>query len=145
MHSEGQDSPLTKPMNTVVGKFKFRMEIPDIMINDAIKQSPGYKYYKHKRNESEKSKLAEEPKEQYVSPVRSGKGKGYMHSGDQEANVPSAFKKNVVPRKTRSLTVAKQHCGRTNTDEVKDDETDDSDDSNMDLSNDEPKGVDDDA
>ncbi|GKE34908.1 hypothetical protein Tco_1454230, partial [Tanacetum coccineum] len=71
------------------------------------------KYYKHKRNESEKSKLAEEPKEQHVSPVRSGKGKGYIHSGDQEANVPSAFKKNVVPRKTRSLTVAKQHCGRT--------------------------------
>ncbi|GKA55463.1 hypothetical protein Tco_0754412 [Tanacetum coccineum] len=26
--------------------------------------------------------------------------------GDQEANFPNAFKKNVVPRKTRSLTVA---------------------------------------
>ncbi|GJW90643.1 hypothetical protein Tco_0168196 [Tanacetum coccineum] len=33
----------------------------------------------------------------------------------------------------------------SNTDEVKDDETNDSNDSNMDLSNDEPKGVDDDA
>ncbi|GJX86714.1 hypothetical protein Tco_0337488 [Tanacetum coccineum] len=52
LHSEGQDSPLTKLTNTVVAKFKFGMEIPDTMINDAIKQSAGYKYYKHKRNES---------------------------------------------------------------------------------------------
>nr|GEX86048.1 hypothetical protein [Tanacetum cinerariifolium] len=43
-----------------------------------------------------------------VSPVRSGKGKGYMWSGDNEANVPKMFKKNVVPRKTRYLTVAKE-------------------------------------
>ncbi|GJZ50307.1 hypothetical protein Tco_0604497 [Tanacetum coccineum] len=41
-----------------------------------------------------------------MSLVRSGRGKGYTRSGDQEENVPSSFKKNVVPRKTRSLTVA---------------------------------------
>ncbi|GKC65774.1 hypothetical protein Tco_1098372 [Tanacetum coccineum] len=41
LHSEGQDSPLTMLMNTVDGKFKFRMEIPDTMINDAIKQLNG--------------------------------------------------------------------------------------------------------
>ncbi|GKF87627.1 hypothetical protein Tco_0258504 [Tanacetum coccineum] len=29
-----------------------------------------------------------------------------MLLGDQEVNVPSRFKKNVVPKKTRSLTVA---------------------------------------
>ncbi|GKF21818.1 hypothetical protein Tco_0070456 [Tanacetum coccineum] len=29
-----------------------------------------------------------------------------MCSGDKEANVPSAFKKNVVPRKTRYVTIA---------------------------------------
>ncbi|GJY42131.1 hypothetical protein Tco_0429401 [Tanacetum coccineum] len=106
MHSEGQDSPLTKLMNTIEGKFKFGMEIADIMINDAIKQSAGYKYYKHKRNKSEKAKAAEEPKEQHVSPVRSRKGKGYVRSSTQEANVPSAFKKNDVPKKARSLTMA---------------------------------------
>nr|GEU30948.1 zinc finger, CCHC-type [Tanacetum cinerariifolium] len=37
------------------------MEIPNTMINDAIKQSIGYKYYKHKKNESEKAKAAAEP------------------------------------------------------------------------------------
>ncbi|GJU03289.1 hypothetical protein Tco_1113627 [Tanacetum coccineum] len=123
-----------------------------------------------------------------------------MRLGDQEVNVPSAFKKNVVPKKTRSLTVAdniveetvavelakslsikeqqrQQYAIMTQLtidrqieidvedtyaewgqklkgpviedpaiqslihDDEKDDETDDSDDSNMDLSNDEPKEV----
>ncbi|GJT17905.1 hypothetical protein Tco_0876611 [Tanacetum coccineum] len=31
-----------------------------------------------------------------------------MHSGDYEANVPKMFKKDDVPRKTRSLTIAEQ-------------------------------------
>ncbi|GJU61496.1 hypothetical protein Tco_1243331 [Tanacetum coccineum] len=101
-----QDSPLTKLTNTVVCKYKFGMEIPGTMINDAIKQSDGYKYYKHKRIKSEKAKLVEEPKEQNISTVKSDKGKGYMGLGDQEVNVTSAFKKNDVPRKTRSLTIA---------------------------------------
>ncbi|GJY61492.1 hypothetical protein Tco_0462149 [Tanacetum coccineum] len=54
------------------------MEKPDTMINDVIKQSSGYK---------------------------SGKGKGYMCLGNHEVNVPNAFKKNVVPRKQRSITI----------------------------------------
>ncbi|GKD52872.1 hypothetical protein Tco_1286259 [Tanacetum coccineum] len=171
MHSEGQDSPLTKLTNIL----------------------------KAKEAESKKAKADEEPEEQHVSPVQSGRGKGYMCSGDQEANVPNTFKKNVVPRKTRSLTVAdniveepvavelaksintyaewgqklkgpvvedpslldlrkgskasrleslkqaKQAVGGegSNTDEAKDDETDDSDDFDMDLPNDKPKGDDD--
>ncbi|GKE29737.1 hypothetical protein Tco_1445121 [Tanacetum coccineum] len=106
MHSEGQDSHLTKLINTVKGTYKFGMKIPDTMINDAFKKSARYKYYKAKKTESEKAKSAEEPEEQHVSPVKSRQGKGYMRSGDQEENFPSAFKKNVVPRKTRSLTVA---------------------------------------
>ncbi|GKE22724.1 hypothetical protein Tco_1434236 [Tanacetum coccineum] len=61
---------------------------------------------KAKKAESKKAKAGEEPEEQHESLVRSGRGKGYMRSGDQEANVPNAFKKNVVPRKARSLTVA---------------------------------------
>ncbi|GKD17725.1 hypothetical protein Tco_1206883 [Tanacetum coccineum] len=63
------------PILQILCKFKFRMEIPDTMINDAIKQSAGYRYYKYKKNESEKAEAAEEPEEHHVSPVRSGKEK----------------------------------------------------------------------
>ncbi|GJS13523.1 hypothetical protein Tco_0407995 [Tanacetum coccineum] len=79
MHSEGDDSPITKLSNTVKGTYKFRMEIPDTMIDDAFKKSARYKYYKAKKVES-----------------------------DYEANIPKLFKKDVVPRKTRSLTVAEE-------------------------------------
>ncbi|GKC90542.1 hypothetical protein Tco_1151191, partial [Tanacetum coccineum] len=64
------------------------------------------KYYKHKKIESEKAKATEKPEEQHESPVRSSRGKGYMCLGDQVVNVTSVFKKNVMPKKTRSLTVA---------------------------------------
>ncbi|GJZ60868.1 hypothetical protein Tco_0616684 [Tanacetum coccineum] len=104
LHNEGDDSPLTKLSNIVKGTYKFRMEILDTMINDAFKKSAGYKYYKAKKAESEKVKAAEEPKEQNKSLVRSGRGKGYMFLGDYAANVPKMFKKDVVLRKTRSLT-----------------------------------------
>ncbi|GJR60511.1 hypothetical protein Tco_1502673 [Tanacetum coccineum] len=106
MHSEGDDSPLTKLSNTINDKFKFGMKIPNTMINDAFKKSAGYKYYKAKKVESEKAKVVVEPEEQHVSPVKHRLGKGYMRSGKQEANIPIMFKKNVVPRKTRSLSVA---------------------------------------
>ncbi|GJZ54324.1 hypothetical protein Tco_0609209, partial [Tanacetum coccineum] len=110
MHSEGQDLHLTKLINTIKGTYKFGMNIPDTMINDAFKKSARYKYYKAKKAESEKAKSAEEPEEQHVSPVKSRQGKGYMHS---------------------------------DTDEEKDVETVDSDDSDMDLSDDNPQGHDD--
>ncbi|GJX44095.1 hypothetical protein Tco_0260771 [Tanacetum coccineum] len=93
-------------INTVESKFKFRMKIPDTKISDAINQSAGYKYYEAKKAESEKGNTAKEPEEQHVSPVKSGRGKGYMRLGDQEVNVSSAFKKNVVPKKQRSIIVA---------------------------------------
>ncbi|GJX81651.1 hypothetical protein Tco_0331132 [Tanacetum coccineum] len=81
MHSEGQDSPISKLIITVDGRFKFRMEIPDTMINDAIKKAT-------------------------CAPVRRGKGKGYMCSGNQEVNVPSKPKKPAAPKKPRTITVA---------------------------------------
>ncbi|GJY59306.1 hypothetical protein Tco_0459198 [Tanacetum coccineum] len=43
-----------------------------------------------------------------MSHVRSGRRKGYMCSGDYEDNVLKMFKKDVVPRKTRSLTIAEE-------------------------------------
>ncbi|GJX42176.1 hypothetical protein Tco_0257166 [Tanacetum coccineum] len=106
MHSEGQDSPLTKLINIVVVNSIGRIEIPYTMINDAIRQSVGYMYYKHKKEKCEKGKAVEEPEEQHMYLVKSGRGKGYMRLGNQEVNVPSVFKKNVVPRKQRSITIA---------------------------------------
>nr|GEU53024.1 hypothetical protein [Tanacetum cinerariifolium] len=153
MHSKGDDSPITKLSNTVKGTYKFRMEIPDTMIRDAFKQSTGYKYYKAKKVESKKSKDAKEPKEQNESPVKSGRGKGYMCYRDQEENVPITFKKDDVPRKTISLTVAKETVvvelaksisiqeQRTQQHESVN-ETDDADNSGMELSNDNSKGDD---
>ncbi|GJV97276.1 hypothetical protein Tco_1548853 [Tanacetum coccineum] len=85
--TEGQDSPFTKLINNVDGKFKFRMEIPITMITNAIKQSAGYMYYKHKKDESEK-------------------GKGYMCSANQVVNVPCKPRKAVVLKNPRTLIVA---------------------------------------
>ncbi|GJU32595.1 hypothetical protein Tco_1176184 [Tanacetum coccineum] len=106
IRSEGQDLPLTKLTNIVKGNYIIRMEILDTMIDDAFKKSSGYKYYRAKKVESEKAKAVNQLVEQHESLVRSRRGKGYMRSGDQEANVPNAFKKNDVSRKTRYLIVA---------------------------------------
>ncbi|GKC77577.1 hypothetical protein Tco_1128351 [Tanacetum coccineum] len=84
------------------------MKVPDAMISDAIKKKSGYTYYMAKKVESENSKIIDELKEQHVSPVKSGSGKGFMCYGDQVANVSNKLKKDVVPRKTRSLTIAKE-------------------------------------
>nr|GFA43662.1 hypothetical protein [Tanacetum cinerariifolium] len=75
------------------------------MINDAFKESAGYKYYKIKKDESEKGKAEEEPKEQHASLVIRGKGKGYMCIGNREVNVSNKSKKVVVPRKIRTIRV----------------------------------------
>nr|GEZ05658.1 hypothetical protein [Tanacetum cinerariifolium] len=156
MHSECQDSPITKLIKTVDRKYKFGMEILESIITNAIKQSAGYKFYKHKKEESKKGKAAEEVKEQHVSLVKSGRGKGYMCLGDQEKlkghvikdpDVQSLLdiRKGSKERKVESLRQEKQPVGgkALNTNEAKDDETDDSNNSNMDLSDDEPKGDDD--
>nr|GEU90699.1 retrotransposon protein, putative, Ty1-copia subclass [Tanacetum cinerariifolium] len=77
MHSEEHDSFLSKLINTIDGEFKFVMEIPDPMINDAIKQSAGYKVYQSKKKNS-----------------------------TQEVNISSKPKKDVVPRRKRTITYA---------------------------------------
>nr|GEY11979.1 hypothetical protein [Tanacetum cinerariifolium] len=82
------------------------MEISSTMISDAIKKSAGYNYYIAKKKESAKDKIIDEPEEQRVSLVKSGRGKGFMCYGDQVVNVPNKLKKDVVPRKTRTLTIA---------------------------------------
>ncbi|GJW35851.1 hypothetical protein Tco_0058771 [Tanacetum coccineum] len=108
LHSSQDDHPITKLLSTTNGDYKFGMEVPDDMISDAIKKKVGYKYYMAKKVESEKAKIIDEPEEQHVSPIKSGRGKGFMCYGDQVANVPNKLKKDDVPRKTRSLTIAKE-------------------------------------
>ncbi|GJZ25011.1 putative ribonuclease H-like domain-containing protein [Tanacetum coccineum] len=88
-----------------LGDYKFGMEIPDTMINDAIKKLVGYKFYMEKKVESKNVKTVDEPKEKHVSLVKSGRGKGFMCYGDQVANVSNKLKKDVVIRKIRSLTI----------------------------------------
>ncbi|GJS15225.1 hypothetical protein Tco_0409697 [Tanacetum coccineum] len=78
------------------------------MISDAIKKKAGYKYYMAKKVESEKAKIIDEPEEQHISPIKSGRGKGFMCYGDQVANVSNKLKKDDVPRKTISLTIAEE-------------------------------------
>ncbi|GJZ52638.1 hypothetical protein Tco_0607153 [Tanacetum coccineum] len=84
----------------------FGMDIPYTMLSDEIKQLVGYKYYKHKKDESEKGEVVEEPKEQHVSTVRSRRGKGNMRLGNQEVNVPCKPKKVGVPKKPQTLAVS---------------------------------------
>ncbi|GJX86031.1 hypothetical protein Tco_0336805 [Tanacetum coccineum] len=84
------------------------MEVPDAMISDVIKKKAGYMYYMAKKMESEKAKIIDELKEQHVSLVKTRRGKGFMCYADQVANVPNKLKKDVVPRKTRSLTIVEE-------------------------------------
>nr|GEX16257.1 hypothetical protein [Tanacetum cinerariifolium] len=121
LHSKGDDSSLTKLSNTVKGTYKFRMKIPDTMINDAFKQSARYKYYKAKKAKSKKAKAFEEPEEQYV------------RFAVQFLLTPSnmCLLSEVEEEKDTSEESAK--------------ESNDADDSNMDITDDEPKGDDDTA
>nr|GEY42962.1 hypothetical protein [Tanacetum cinerariifolium] len=143
MHSEGDDLPINKLSNTVEGKFKFGIEISDAMIDDVLKKTAGYKYYKAKKVESEKAKVVEETEEHNVSSVQSKRGKGYMNSGENEANVLKLFKKNDVPRKTRSLTVVEETVAAELAKSVKTskeiaNETNVADESDIDLIDDNP-------
>ncbi|GJV76810.1 hypothetical protein Tco_1508394 [Tanacetum coccineum] len=93
-------------INNIDGEFKLVMEIPDTMINDTIKQSVGYKVYQSKKKQSEEEDAQEELEKQNVSTVKKGRGKGYMCLGNKEVNVSSKPKKDVVPRRKRTITYA---------------------------------------
>ncbi|GJU91257.1 hypothetical protein Tco_1303680 [Tanacetum coccineum] len=108
LHSSQDDHPITKLLNITNGDYKFGMEVPDAMISDAIKKKSGYKYYMAKKVESKKAKIVDEPEEQHISLIKSGKGNGFMCYGDQVANVPNKLKKDDVLRKTKSLTIAEE-------------------------------------
>ncbi|GJT06246.1 hypothetical protein Tco_0840708 [Tanacetum coccineum] len=152
------------------------MEVPDAMTSDEIKKKAGYKYYMAKKVESEKAKIVYELEEQYVSPVKSGRGKGFMCYGDQVANVPNKLKKDVMHkieiyqldeflRQKKQTLKGRSECWLTNKNYSSSDnrsdatlysscsdkpegsanETNDADESYMDLSDYNPYGDDDDA
>nr|GEU41943.1 hypothetical protein [Tanacetum cinerariifolium] len=106
MNSEEHDSFFSKLINPVDGEFKFDMEIPDTMVNDVIKKSAGYKYYKTKKGQSKEDNDEEESEEKVVSRTGRGRGKGYICSGNQEVNDLRKLKKDIVPRKKRTITYA---------------------------------------
>ncbi|GJV19076.1 hypothetical protein Tco_1368096 [Tanacetum coccineum] len=108
LHSSQDDHPITKLLSTTNGEYKLGMEVTDAMISDAIKKKAWYKYYMAKKVESEKAKIVDKLDERHISLIKSGRGKGFMCYGDQVANVPNKLKKDVVPRKTRSLTIAEE-------------------------------------
>ncbi|GJR75233.1 hypothetical protein Tco_0087598 [Tanacetum coccineum] len=108
LHSLQDDHPITKLLGITNSEYKFGMEVPDAMISDAIKKKVGYKYYMAKKVESEEAKIVDKPEEQHVSLIKSGRGKGFMCYGDQVSNVPNKLKKDVMPRKIRSLTIAEE-------------------------------------
>ncbi|GJV63232.1 hypothetical protein Tco_1474060 [Tanacetum coccineum] len=108
LNSSQDDHPITNLLSTTNGEYKFGMEVPDAMISDAIKNKAGYKYYMAKKMKCEKAKIIDKLEEQHVSPIKSGRGKGFICYGDQVAYVPNKLKKDVVPRKTRSLTITEE-------------------------------------
>ncbi|GKA10847.1 retrovirus-related pol polyprotein from transposon TNT 1-94, partial [Tanacetum coccineum] len=111
----------------------------------------GYNFYIAEKKESAKDKIVDKPEDQRMSSVESGRGKRFMCYGDQVVNVPNKLKKDVVPRKKITLTIAKETVVDTHSDailyssclEESENKTNDVDDSDMDLSNDNPDIVDD--
>ncbi|GJT83053.1 hypothetical protein Tco_1057395, partial [Tanacetum coccineum] len=134
-----------------------------------MQSTTGYTYYMARKVESKKAKIVDKPEEQHVSLIKSERRKGFMCYGDQVANVPNKLKKDVVLRKTRSLTIAKELvisklANSVNIQEMRSqqytdsdatiyssspegsaNETDDADESDMNLSDDNPHGYDNDA
>ncbi|GKD90306.1 hypothetical protein Tco_1365813 [Tanacetum coccineum] len=76
------DQPITKLLIMTNGDDKFEMEVLEAMNSDAIKKKGGYTYYMAKKVESKKAKIVDEREEQHVSPVKSGRGKGFMCYGE---------------------------------------------------------------
>nr|GEU52625.1 retrovirus-related Pol polyprotein from transposon TNT 1-94 [Tanacetum cinerariifolium] len=53
--------------SAMCGDYKFEIEISDSMISDAIKKSVGYNYYMAKNKESAKAKIVDEPEKKHYS------------------------------------------------------------------------------
>ncbi|GJR41365.1 hypothetical protein Tco_1217049 [Tanacetum coccineum] len=163
LHSSQDDQPIIKLSNTIKGDYKFGIEIPDTMISDAIKKLAGYKFYMAKKVESENAKTVDEPEEQHVSPVKSGRGKGFMclvvedpavqslldlRKGSKASRLESLSQKKQTVTGEGSSNAHNKHYADSDTNsdailyslcsEENENETDDADDSDMDLFDDNP-------
>ncbi|GJR91190.1 hypothetical protein Tco_0215201 [Tanacetum coccineum] len=112
-----------------------KLHIPNAMISDAIKKKAGYTYYMAKKVESEKAKIVDEPEEQHVSPVKCGRGKGFMCYGEG-----SSFAHNKYYDSSDTDSDAILYSSSSDKPEESTNETDDADESDMDLSDDNPHG-----
>nr|GEU42142.1 hypothetical protein [Tanacetum cinerariifolium] len=97
---------LHQPWRAIMSVLNRCLTGKDTIWDCARLSSADYKYYKIKKDESEKDNAEEELEEQHVNPVRSGRGKRYMCSGNLEVNVPMNPKKEVVLKKPRTLIIA---------------------------------------
>ncbi|GJT95339.1 hypothetical protein Tco_1090857 [Tanacetum coccineum] len=151
LHSSQDDQPITKLLSITNGDYKFGIEVPDAMISDAIKKKAGYTYYMAKKVESEKAKIVDKPEEQNVSPFKSGREKGFMCYGDQKLKglavddpaVQSLLdlrKGSKASRFENTDSDAILYSSSSDKTEESTNETDDADESDMDLSDDNPHG-----
>ncbi|GJZ29748.1 hypothetical protein Tco_0574395 [Tanacetum coccineum] len=169
LHSLQDDHPITKLLNTTNGDYKFGMEVSDAMINDAIKKNIGYKYYMATKVEK-KAKIVDKPEEQHVSPIKVEKEKKLKGPAVEDPAVQSLLdlRKGSKASRLESLRKKKQPVAReglsvahnkyySSSDTASDatlyssssdesegsaNKTNDADESNMDLSNDNPQGDD---
>ncbi|GJZ51804.1 hypothetical protein Tco_0606319 [Tanacetum coccineum] len=160
LHSSQDDHPITKLLNTTNGDYRFGMEVPDAMINDAIKKKAGYKYDMAKKVENEKVKIdvVQGNKISYYAAEAIVGELGNNHQYKNLAlNNSLRQKKKPVTREGLSATHNKYYSSSntvsnatlysSSSDESEEsaNETDDADESDMDLCHDNPHGDDDDA
>ncbi|GJS06580.1 retrovirus-related pol polyprotein from transposon TNT 1-94 [Tanacetum coccineum] len=108
LHSSQDDQPITKLIShDNGGTTKYGIEVP-MQCRVQSRSKAGYNIIMAKKVESEKAKIVDKLEEQNVSPFKSGREKGFMCYGDQVVNAPNKLKKDVVPRKIRSLIISEE-------------------------------------
>ncbi|GJT25360.1 hypothetical protein Tco_0895297 [Tanacetum coccineum] len=138
-------------------------KILDAMISDAIKKKAGYTYYMAKKVEREKAKIVDEPEEQHgqklkglavedpviqsLLDLRKGSKASRLESLRQKkqpvAGEGSSAPHNKYYSSSDAASDATLYSSSSDKPKKSANETDDADESNMDLSNDNPHGDDD--
>nr|GEU37682.1 hypothetical protein [Tanacetum cinerariifolium] len=129
-HSSQDDQPLTKLLSTTNDEYKFGMEVPVSMISDVIKKkarsdkgfvlvwvdqerkvkrvtTSSHRYILNEKGGPKEDMCIMSYQSQGVS-VWEGAKVIHLQANDQVAIVSNKLKKDVMPRKTRSLTIAEE-------------------------------------
>ncbi|GJV78705.1 hypothetical protein Tco_1514575 [Tanacetum coccineum] len=152
LHNAQDDQPITKLSNIVKGDYKFGMEIPDTMISDAIKKSAGYNYYIAMKKENTyvewgqklKGPTVDDPAVRSLLDLQKGSKASILESLKQKKQAivgegsNNAHNKHYADSDSGSDAILYSSCL-----EESENETDDADDSDMDLSDDNPDRDDD--